>query len=136
MSITLQKTPTSIAITGGTNVVFASEGYLTNGKIRYLETDATQTDIRKKMSLTLTITRPKADKSRPGGFTMARVQSTLIVPVLLADNVTLTNNTVRSEIAFHPETVVSGRDLLVDLAVGLLNDSETRPTFVSLAAPA
>lgn len=132
-TITVVTAPSAFAPTGGTNLVFSSNGAPVAGKAAFVV--AADTDFRVQRSLDLKVTRPSPKLDAPNGYTQARAQALFRYPKLLA-NGKITVNTASLTIAFDPEATPTEVSQLLDVIAQMATDSETRSVLATMVLPA
>lgn len=112
--------PTSITVTGGTAVTFASLGLADGKQTLFVASD---TDQRTRRSIDVSVKPAKPSPSAPNGYTQPRATVTLKKPKILA-NGKITVATLRVEMAYDVEYTQAEIQELVDFGAQFFCDSD------------
>jgi hypothetical protein len=112
--------PTSIVVTGGTALAFASSGLVDGVNPLFVSAD---TDFRTRRTLTISAKPAKPSPSAPNGYTQLRMSAIYRKPKTLA-NGKITVNTLKAEMAYDVETTQAEIQELVDILAQLGCDAD------------
>jgi hypothetical protein len=114
---------------GGTTTAFESEGII-NGKQTLFAT--ADTDLRTRREIVCSVVKPKIQASAPNGYTQARSNVVIKVPLEL-DNGAITVQQLKIELAVDVEATTTEKETLLSMGAQVLNDSDFRSLFTQLS---
>lgn len=123
--ITLKQDATSAAITGGTDLVFESDGQPVNGGIHVMAPAVT--DFRVRPNITF---KTKSPVLNNGVYSKGKRWITPVFPKILADGTTVYNLS-RIEIEVHPETTEAERSNQILITAQLLFNAAVQSFLTS-----
>jgi hypothetical protein len=113
---TIKEGATTVAASGGTDVVLTSLGIQGNTNTLYFSTD---TNLSTRRLVKFTVKPTAASTQSPGGQTLARNSIQLASPKVLASTEKAVN-TVKIEVSYHPETTQAEVEQLCETAAQML----------------
>lgn len=123
------KTGGSIAVTGGSDLTFASYG----GDSQSLTVGASaDTDFRTRRKIDFKISPPKISPNSPSGYTQARAVATFKLPMITASG-KYTTNTIQVSMAYDVETSDANKTQMLDVASQMCFDSDFLSFFKNLS---
>lgn len=120
MSKVLKTAPTSIDVTGGTDLTFTLVGSTPNGDPSFVVlTD----ELISTREYVISAKRPKVQASSPSGYTQARTKGKFLIPKTLASGAR-TVNTISVELAVDIETTDAEKTEMLYMMAQALFDAD------------